>query len=203
MGFSRTHRGSTVCSLITIWETLTGLQQPGRVTQHVTQEFPARSQSHLWPGQGQTWTTYEETPLAPALIHHPGPSCFAPCFIQQPSQACLGHLILFYTGQTNLGPCGSSGWAAGAELPLKILSIRKKTIFFSFVLLTSISKCLIQAKFRHVIRALGSGCDFQHRMVLGKQNPTKHHPTKAPTLAGCSQDCCYPPGAHPLPKQYQ
>lgn len=29
MGFSRTHRGSAVCSLITMWEILTGLQQPG------------------------------------------------------------------------------------------------------------------------------------------------------------------------------
>lgn len=39
-------------------------------------------------------------------------------------------------------------------------------------------------------------------MVLGKQNPTKHHPTKAPTSAGCSWDCWDPLGAHPLPKQY-
>lgn len=89
-----------------------------------------------------------------------------------------------------MGCCGRA--------PIEKIICWEENHFFSSVLLNSISKCLIQAKFRHKIRALGSGCDFQHRVVLGKQNPTKHHPTKA----GCSQDCWYPLGAHPLPKQY-
>lgn len=120
MGFSRSHRGSSECSLINHMGDTDRMQQPGQAA--CDQEFPTRSQSC----RGQTRTMYEEIPLAPALIHHPVPSWFAPCLIQQPSQACLGQMILFWPWQTNLSFCGSPGRAAVVELPLKRLSFGKK-----------------------------------------------------------------------------
>lgn len=150
MGFSRSHTGSTVCRLITQWEPLIAARM-GSLGPGAPCKIPV-----------QNWTTSGETPLAPALIRHPGPSYFAPCLIQQPSQACLGHMILFqhwadqfkFLWVPRMGCCGRA--------PIEKIVFWEEKHFFSFVLFNSISKCLIQAKFRHKIRALGGGRDFQH-----------------------------------------